>query len=144
MTDSKKNWDDIPSLDNLQMDWDYEADNPLGKRTHVRMPIQDIAGMLKENSVAVKVATQDFSAIGRLEDISQGGIGLNMKTELSQEQAVKVGFFLGGRKIIANARVKHIKPVAGGYRTGFQFVNLNQDDSEYIGSIYVSKTLKQI
>ena len=42
MANEKTSWDNIPSLDELSVDWSYEAEDPLGKREQVRIFLKDI------------------------------------------------------------------------------------------------------
>ena len=93
MTDKKKSWDDIPPLEGLTMDWDYTADNPLGKRKHERMTNREVAALLGVDTVRAKVATQKHTIDGLLSDISAGGMALILGKELSVNQFVKIGFF---------------------------------------------------
>ena len=36
----KQSWEDIPSLDGLEIDWDFKVESPMGKRAHSRLTIE--------------------------------------------------------------------------------------------------------
>ncbi len=144
MTDKKKSWDDIPSLEGLQMDWDYTAENPLGKRKHERISDDDVASLLGVEAVKAKVATQKHTIDGLLSDISAGGVALILGKELSVNQFVKIGFFLGTQKIVSKAIVRRSAPEQKDYKVGFQFQDINEEDSRYIHSLYASKRFNRL
>jgi hypothetical protein len=47
MAKEKVNWDDIPSLDGLEVDWQFEPENPLGKRAKVRIANSELYPLLE-------------------------------------------------------------------------------------------------
>ena len=144
MTDKKKSWDDIPPLDGLKMDWEYTAENPLGKRKHERMTDRDVASLLGVGAIRAKVATQKHTFDGLLSDISAGGMALILGKELSVNQFVKIGFFLGTQKIVSKAVVRRTTPARKAYTVGFQFQDINEEDSRYIHSLYASKRFNRL
>jgi c-di-GMP-binding flagellar brake protein YcgR len=143
MTEEKKGWDDIPSLEGLQMDWDYTAENPLGKRKFQRMDNGDVRSIFEVKTILVRVATGDFTIDGTLIDISGGGLALILEKQLVVGQKVKFGFFLGTQKIISQAIVRQCVPVKSGYKVGFEFHNIKEGDSQYINGLYASKLLSR-
>ena len=144
MAEKKKSWDEIPSLDELKMDWDYKADTTLGKRKHERMTNQDVASLFGKKTIRARVATDKQTIDGTLSDICAGGMALILNREFSVNQYVKIGLFLGKQKIVSNAVVKRATPVNNSYKVGFQFHNINEEDSRYINSLYASKRLNRL
>jgi hypothetical protein len=65
----KKKWDDIPSLAGLEMDWEYQPENPHGKRLHARLDAQEMARLFDGQRILVKVATGEATFTGSLYDI---------------------------------------------------------------------------
>ncbi len=143
MVDIKKNWDEIPSLDDLKMDWEYKAESPLQKRKHERMTSQDVASLLGVRPIRARVATGRQTIDGLLSDICAGGMALILKSELSINQYVNIGFYLGKQKIVSKAVVKQLAPAQKNYKIGFQFQDINEEDSRYINSLYASKRLNR-
>lgn len=138
----KKNWDDIPSLDGLGMDWDYQPENPLGKRAATRMQNIDLSRLFEVRSILVKVVSAEISMTGILLDISEKGIGVHLQEKLSEHQPVKIGLFLGTEKIISRGEVVHVRAEDGQYATGIRFVDLDEAAKRYIVGLYASKVLK--
>lgn len=143
MVDIKKNWDEIPSLGDLEMDWEYKAEAPLQKRKHERMTSQDVASLLGVRTIRARVATGRQTIDGLLSDICAGGMALILKSELSINQYVNIGFYLGKQKIVSKAVVKQLAPAQTNYKVGFQFQDINEEDSRYINSLYASKRLNR-
>jgi len=143
MSDKKKDWDEIPSLDGLQMDWDYSGQDALAKRRFERLSDGDMTSIFEVKNVPVRVATSDFTADGILSDISGGGVAVVLRKELAIGQHVKVGFFLGRQKIVSQAIVKQSIQIQSGYKIGFQFDNIKEEDSRYINGLYASKALNR-
>jgi c-di-GMP-binding flagellar brake protein YcgR len=141
MSEEKKGWDDIPSLEGLQMDWDYTGENPLGKRKFQRMDNGDVRSIFEVKAIPVRVATGDFTIDGTLNDISGGGLALILKRALAVGQRVKLGFFLGRQKIVSQAIVRQCAPITSAYKVGFEFHNIKEEDSQYINGLYASKAL---
>lgn len=139
----KKSWDDIPSLQGLDVDWEYKPASSLGKRTFIRMKVDDISALFETREIFVKIATSENIYTGRILDISEGGISLCLDALLEENRPVKVGFFLGTMKIISKAMVRHTQKKGTMYTTGIKFIDLNQECAEYIGGIYASKVLHQ-
>jgi len=139
----KKSWDDIPSLEGLDVDWGYKPVTPLGKRSFVRIKLDEICELFEAREILVKVATTEKTYTARLLDISEGGLSLGMPALLEENRPVKVGFFLGTTKIISKAMVRHIRKNGEVYTTGVKFVDLNPEAAEYIRGLYASKVLRQ-
>lgn len=143
MSEEKKGWDDIPSLEGLQMDWDYTAETPQGKRKFQRMDNGDVRSIFEVKTIPVRVVTGDFTIDGTLNDISGGGLALILKKSLAVGQQVKIGFFLGTQKIVSPAIVRQCVPITSGYRVGFEFRQIKEEDSQYINGLYASRVLKR-
>lgn len=139
MSDKKPSWEDIPSLDGLEVDWDYEPENPLGKRAHVRIGSSELFDMLGAEEIGVKVATNKGEQAGILVDIAQGGIAVLLENDLRVGTPVKIGFFLGMTKVLANGLVRNVTDIVGRYRTGLEFVSINKETENFIVSLISSK-----
>ena len=143
MSEKKKDWEEIPSLEGLQMDWDYSGDDPLGKRRFERLTFGDVTEIFEVKAVPVRVATTGFTIDGTLADISGGGLAVTLKKPLEAGQEAKIGFFMGRRKIVSQVVVRQVAQVQNGYRIGFEFKNISEDDSAYINGLYATKTLNR-
>ena len=106
MTTEKVNWDDIPSLEGLEVDWTFEPENPLGKRAWIRIGKSDLFQLLGVESIPVKVVAQDYDGKGYLVDIAQSGLAVLLDTKLAENQRVKVGLFLGKQKVLSRAVIR--------------------------------------
>lgn len=140
------NWDEIPSIDNLKMDWDYEPESPHGKRSTIRLSEKQLLRMLGEESipvrivplVPVKIVSKRFNEKGYLLDVSVDGLAIFIEAELTIETPVKVGFFLGKRKIISRGIVKNVAAQGEQYRVGIKFVKLEEESMSFINSLHSS------
>lgn len=144
MAKEKSKWDDIPSLDGLGVDWEYEPENPLGKRVRARITNNDLHSLLGVKSIPAKVVSADFDQSGHLLDISKNGLAVLLPAQLSDGQRVKIGFFLGKRKVISRAVVRNTLTVEGKFRIGMEFVGLDKDSEDYIVSLGSAKGFKDI
>ncbi len=142
MTKEKTNWDDIPSLDGLEVDWKFEPENPLGKRAWIRVAKDELLPLFGVKRIPVKVVSKNFEGKGFLVDLAQSGLAVLLDTELTQSQPVNVGLFLGKQKILSRAIVKNICSENGGYRTGMVFVDLKKEYESFIVGVISSKVLK--
>lgn len=142
--EKKNSWDDIPSLDGLSVDWEYESSQSSDKRRFVRMIDEDILALFELREIIVKIATARETHTGRLIDISAGGLSLKLPAQLEQNQPLKMGFFLGTAKIISKGLVVHVEQMGEQYKVGIKFVDLEKETGEYITSLYSSKVLRHI
>ena len=142
MTAENTSWENIPSLENLTIDWEFEPENALGKRAWVRIDSSDLRSFLTAENIPVKVITRNFDKSGQLVDLSVGGLAVHLTTKLTDGQLIKVGFFLGRQKIISRAVVRNICSVKEKYRVGMEFVDLEKDTSSNIAGIISSKIYK--
>ncbi len=144
MTKQKVNWDDIPSLEGLEVDWQFEPENPLGRREKLRMARNELYPLLDVKSIPVKVVSKDFDEKGYLVDIAQSGLAALLKTQLVENQQVKIGLFLGKQKILSRALIRNIRDEKNGYRTGMEFVDLNKEYESFIVGLISSKVFKSM
>jgi len=140
MTEKKVSWDDIPSLENLKVDWEFEPENPLGKRAHVRMTSEDLYAVLEVKTIPVKVVASDFEEKGSLVDLALTGVAVTLDSRLEQEKPLMVGFFLGQQKIVSKVIAKNVVETGGRYRTGMVFENLNKEYADFITGISAAKS----
>jgi hypothetical protein len=138
----KKKWDDIPSLAGLEMDWEYQPENPHGKRLQARLDAQELARLFDGQRILVKVATGESTFTGSLNDICEGGLAVKLDRRLAENQAIKVGLFLGAEKIISGAVVKHVQGRDLAYTAGMKFISLGKAERQHISGLYASKVLR--
>lgn len=139
---TRKAWGDIPTLEGLEMDWDYCPNCRDGKRLHKRLSKRDVAHLYGDAPVDVKMASNAVTFEATLYDLSEGGVGVDLHKRLDEFQQLKVGMILGGKKIIASAQVRHVRHAANGYTAGLQFINLEPPMRKFIAGIYASKVLR--
>jgi len=136
MTKEKADWDSIPSLEGLKVDWEYEPENALGKRERDRMPAKELHVLFGVKNIPIKVVSKKFDEKGYLVDISNAGGAILLDKSLAEGQLMKIGFYLGKQKIVERAVTRNIVPTkTGKYRTGIEFVELSEDSGGYIGSL---------
>ena len=125
-------WDRIPSIPNLTVDWDYEPDNSLGKRLWKRLAKQNLQIVLGVNYTPVKLITAKTEIKGRLVDISSKGLGILLETAIPVGEKGKIGFHLGKKTIVAQAVAKNSVRVAKNHRIGLEFVGLSDQTEDDI------------
>ncbi len=143
MAKEKTGWDDIPSLQGLEVDWQYETEDPLGKRAWQRIVDKDLYALLGVNSIPIKLVAKSFEEIGPLLDLAQGGVSVLLKTKLAEGQLFMVGFILGNQKVISKGKIIDVISLQDKYRVGVEFVELDEDLRRYIGGIISSRVYKQ-
>jgi hypothetical protein len=137
----KKSWDDIPSLEGLDMDWDYSPTTASNKRISVRMPAKSLAQLFESKEILARLAVEGQSYTGRVVDVSEGGMAVAMPVALAADLVVTVGFFLGQRKIIAKARIRHVRQTDEGFITGLALLQLDKENAEFIRELYAAQVL---
>lgn len=137
----KKSWDDIPSLEGIGVDWEYEPENPQGKRAYVRVQKGELHTLFEARQIVVRVADGKVDARGPLNDISEGGLSVNLNIALSVGQFVKIGLFLGNQKIISRAEVKRVQKHDGVYKVGMAFVDLKEHYQSFLAGVYAAMVL---
>lgn len=135
----KMSWDEIPTLENLQVDWDYEPENPLGKRSSARLLKKDLQEMFEVDCVPVKIVSEKFDKKSYLIDISTKGLAVFLDTKIQTGMLIKLGFFLGKHKIISRGIVRNNSRIESDYRIGIEFLNLDQKYVSFITSLNSSK-----
>jgi len=135
------NWDDLPTLEGLGVDWDFKPIPPLGKRAFVRIEKENIPQMFIVDKIFVKVATVTEIYTGQLLDISKGGLSVNLPVSLEENCPLRVGFLLGPVKIISKAVVKHSRNIDNQHITGIEFIDLDSESAGYINGLYASLIL---
>ena len=143
MGHDKPNWEDIPSLDGLEIDWGFEPESKEGKRSYSRLTMSDISLLFKKKDIPVKLVSEKGQCVAFLVDVSQGGICLRTKeVDVQDSQLVKLGFFLGNQKVISKGRVKHVRKENEWKILGIEFVGLTGESYHYIAGLYSSLTLR--
>ncbi len=148
----KKSWDDIPPLEGLEVEWDFEPENPLGRRVCERMSGDALASLFKSkkkpvnvvSEIPVHIATMNGQFPGTIFDISEGGLAIDSSSQLAENQMVKVGFFLGQKKIVSKAVVRWVTQIGTVHRSGMMFVDLSQENFAFIAGIYASKKITRV
>jgi c-di-GMP-binding flagellar brake protein YcgR len=139
MEKKKSSWDDIPPLDGLEVDWEYKPENPLGKRAWARIANRELFFLFAVKSIPVKVVAKNYDKSGYLLDISKKGLAVLLPARLQKEQPVKIGLFLGGKKVTSRAMVRNTSEVEGKYRTGLEFVELDKELENYLVGLGATK-----
>jgi hypothetical protein len=137
-------WDDVQSLNGLEMDWEYKPESSLGKRAFARIEKKDIPKLFMVENILVKVATVKHTHTGRLLDLSTGGLSMSLSVLLKRSLPLKVGFFLGSVKIISKAVVRHAHKIEDQYTTGVEFIDLDSESARYINGLYASLILRDV
>ncbi|MBU0945365.1 MAG: PilZ domain-containing protein, partial [Proteobacteria bacterium] len=133
MSKESASWDSIASLEELGVDWDFEPDNPQGKRAYARLNEKELCHLFQVASIPVKLVTETMHTKALLVDISQGGVSLRTKaTNFKESQLVKIGFFLGQLKLISKGRIKNIRTNEGWIILGIEFVGLSEDNNNFL------------
>jgi hypothetical protein len=142
MTKQQVNWDDIASLEGLEVDWHFEPENPLGRREGLRIVKGDLYPLLNVKNIPVKVVSKNFDEKGYLLDIAHNGLAVLLGKQLAENQQVKIGLFLGKQRILSRAVIKNVRDDKGRYRTGMEFVDLNKEYESFIVGLISSKVYK--
>ncbi len=140
---AKKSWDDIPSLDGLSVDWEFEPDNPLGKRQYMRMTGIQLADLFSKEKMPIKIGSNKREFNGLISDLCEGGLGVDMREELPVDRVVMVGFFLGKKKIVNRAVVRWCSKNEGHFRTGMMFQQMKEEDTQFISGVYASHKIRR-
>jgi hypothetical protein len=143
MASEKTGWDQIPSLNGLEVDWQYEPENPLGKRSWLRIANTELHAILGVKNIPVKMVLKNFEETGYLLDIAQGGFAALLKAKLAEGQLLKAGFFLGKQKVISRAVIRNVSSLEGRFKVGVEFVELDEEAKRYITGIISSKVFQQ-
>ena len=143
MGTDKSGWENIPSIEGLEVDWEFEAESSMGKRAYSRLTRDDLRHLYKHKNIPVKLVSERGQSTAYLVDVSQGGICLRTKLSHSKNSdLVKLGFVLGEHKVISRGRIKHIRKDNEWTILGIEFVGLTGENQEYIAQLYSSIKLK--
>ena len=137
------NWDDIPSLTDLEVDWEYTPENPLGRREWVRTSNIDLFRLLDAKEIKARLATKCFNDTGFLLDISKKGIALLLNRELKKGDLVNVGFFIGRHKVTSKGVVRNCTFLGENYRIGIEFIALKEEHASFIVGINSSRIYEE-
>ena len=144
-----KSWDEI-DLGGLEMeDDDTSTADEKQRRLHKRIDISTLAGVTinKTDNILIDIVTtksilsikkgdgsQRFKAI--LQDISPGGIRILSESLSSVNDILKMNFSIGPRDITVLGIVRWTTTDKGKHVLGVEFIDPNQNDIEFIRSIY--------
>jgi len=138
MTEKKASWDDIPSLEDIKVDWGFEPENPQGKRAHTRMKDKALFSVLDVENIPVKVIAKNYEGKGYLADLTPAGLAVTLNTRFEEEVPLKVGFFLGQQKIVSKVTVKNVQEIDGKFKTGMVFETLDKEYCDFITGIFAA------
>lgn len=144
MTEKKESWDNIPSLEGLRVDWDYEPENSLGKRASARMAGKTLLALLSTKRIPVKVFSMNYDKRGNLLDISPKGVAVELSDQLGVGQPTKIGFFLGKKKVVSRMVVRNVAAFEKNFRVGLEFVGLEKETEKYIATLGAANFYKNI
>ena len=140
---NRSGWENIPSFEGLEVDWGFEAENSMGKRSYSRLTVDDLRQLYKNNDIPVKLVSERGQCTAFLVDLSQGGICLRTKLSHSENtELVKLGFILGEQKVISRGRIKHIRKENDWTILGIEFVGVSGENQDYIARLYSSVKIK--
>lgn len=133
-------WDDIPSLENAGVDWEYEPENPLGKRSYLRLGNKQLSLFFNKKSLPVNISSSKLYETGDLLDISQSGLAVLLNsTELKNGSQTKISLHLDAKRVISKAVVRNICSYEGRNRVGLEFVAPAKADSDFIKELVRSQ-----
>lgn len=138
------NWDKIPSIPNLTVDWDYTPETSFGKRLWKRMVQQDLRSLFGIDSTPVKMITAETEIKGRLVDISQKGLGVLLEDGLPAGKMGKIGFRLGKETIVSQVVTKNSRRLSVNHRVGLEFVGLNRKMEDYLADLSSADSYGQV
>jgi len=130
--EKKNSWDDIASLDDLAVDWEYTPEEPYGRRRWIRVSQVELYRLVDVEYIPVRVASKLGHHTGYLIDISRDGLAVLVNRELKEEVPVRIGFYIGKRKIISKGIVRNSVVSESNYRVGIEYIELEEDDATFI------------
>ncbi len=143
MSKEKPSWDDIPSIEGLEVDYDYTPESLEGKRRYVRMEINELTYMFEVTEIVVIIADESRQIKGKMNDLSQSGISVIIPKQLTKDQHVKLGFMLGRKKIVSNGLVRHARTMGSEYLVGIEFIDMEVSMKGCIAETYAAKVLEK-
>lgn len=139
MTDKKNSWDEIPSIEDIGVEWDYKPESALGAREWPRIENSYLCTQLQVEKVPIKIASNDWESKGYVLDIGKQGVGLLAAKNIDPGAIIKIGLILGKVKILSRAIVRNCSNLDQRYRIGAEFIDLKETSKEYIASLVASK-----
>jgi hypothetical protein len=140
--EKKKSWDDIPSLEGLEMEWDYKTESSRNRRASPRLEMGAVAGLFGVEEIRIKIATATQTYTARLLDLNEGGLCLEMPVALELHVPVRVGFFLGQMKIVSKGQVRHVSRKGDRYATGVKLIDLDKDSAAYLRELHAAQVFR--
>lgn len=137
-------WDDIPSIPDLEVDWEYKPETSLGNRSNKRLVQKDLKNLFGVDYTPVKMITARTEISGRLVDISQKGLAVLLEKGLQVGETGKVGFHLGKETIISKAITKNSMKLPTNHRVGMAFVGLSGELENYIAELITAESFRPI
>ena len=144
MTEQKAGWDDIPSIEGLEVDWNYKPESLLGKRAWNRMTERDLLPLFDVQSMPVQVAAKNFDGLGSLVDIGQSGIAVLLDTKLAVSEQVKIGLFFGKQKVMSRAVIRNVGDGKGKHRIGMEFMDFKKEYESFIAGLVSTKSYRSL
>jgi hypothetical protein len=136
--DEKSAWDHIPSLA-LEMDDDYdERLNSREQRRHERADRSNLKMIIgsEKSSFRIRVATASQGIFdGQILDISESGCQIAIPKKLSEDELIKVKFFIKEDPVISKAIIRWVGSTSRYHKAGVEFVKLPPDTKELLGAI---------
>ncbi len=136
MTEKKKSWDDIPSIDNLEIDWDFKPESPLGRREYVRLTAKDLYRIFEKTEYPIDIKSGSIWVTGSLMDLSEGGMSVKSDKEFQIWQEVLIRLELWEKSIVSNGVVKMARKIDDGFLLGIQFDWLPKKTKSSIKEMY--------
>jgi|GEM_PF-6412453 len=133
----------IPLPAGMETDRVDQPDSSHGKRAYARMNEKELAHLFNGQRIVVKVATVEATLTGSLHNIGEGGLAVRLDQRLAENQAIKVGFFLGDEKIIAGAVVKHVQGRNHRYTAGMKFIGLGPIERQHLAGLHAAGAHRQ-
>lgn len=141
MTDEKHSWDDIPSIEDISVEWDYAPENSLGDRECIRLDNRYLCTQFQIKKIPVKIVSKDMETSGSVLDLGKKGLGFMLGKHIEPGKSIKIGLYLGKVKVVSRAVVRYSKELNQRYRVGVEFEGLAETSREYIAGLVSSKVL---
>jgi len=142
-----KTWNDIPTL-HLELDTDYEKRlKSKQARRHDRADAASLKSILpqKLSRLQIRVGTADKGILdGLILDLSVSGARVRIPKALHKREAVKIGFILNQRTIMAKAITRWIEEKENFCDVGLEFVGLPPADAELIAQLASASIMSRV
>jgi hypothetical protein len=142
MIKENKTWEEIPTLQGLEVDWRYQPERSSDKRVWQRIAARELHSILGVKNIPVKIVMDSFQETGALVNVAPGGMAVLLKTKLKEGQRLKVGLYLGKRSVISRAIIRKIRYLEGSFGTGIEFLNLDKESQGFISGMVTSKVFR--